>query len=71
VRDVDEATRARIVESLRALRAELARLMREADAGAVHQALSQADMNLHWCQWQLGHVEDWWPEAAYPSPPTR
>lgn len=47
------------------------RLLHEVAAGidnpAVFQAVTVADMNLHWARWQLGTVEEIMPQLETPE----
>ena len=55
-------TREELVERVRALRQEVARLNEDPWSPAVERSLSLADMYLHFALWQLGEVEEVTPE---------
>ena len=53
-----------LVNELRTLREEIARLNRDPWSPAVERSLSLADMYLHFALWQLGEVEEVTPELS-------
>ena len=53
-----------LVNELRTLREEIARLNGDPWSPAVERSLSLADMYLHFALWQLGEVEEVTPELS-------